>query len=145
MAGLCPSCLGYKPSTCCFLANEVSFFLLLLFELLVMFPCSLNKTWCNIVKMSTHCWKVWEFVQKLLVDWQTLEILCRHCLWSGDRGNTVVKALQYKSEGRWFNSRRYHWNFSLTSFRSHCGPGLDLASIRNEYIEYFLEVKMAGA
>ena len=29
----------------------------------------------------------------------------------GDRGNTVVKVLCYKSEGRWFNSRRFHWNF----------------------------------
>jgi len=31
-----------------------------------------------------------------------------------DRGNTVVKALRYKSEGRWFDSRWFHWNFSLT-------------------------------
>ena len=33
---------------------------------------------------------------------------------SGDRGGTVVKALCYKSEGRWFDSRWCHWNFSLT-------------------------------
>ena len=32
----------------------------------------------------------------------------------GDRGGTVVKALCYKSEGRWFDSRWFHWNFSLT-------------------------------
>jgi len=32
----------------------------------------------------------------------------------GDRGGTVVKVLCYKSEGRWFDSRRCHWNFSLT-------------------------------
>jgi len=32
----------------------------------------------------------------------------------GDRGGTVVKALCYKSEGRWFESRWCHWNFSLT-------------------------------
>ena len=31
-----------------------------------------------------------------------------------DRGSTVVKALCYKSEGRWFDSRWCHWNFSLT-------------------------------
>ena len=31
-----------------------------------------------------------------------------------DRGNTVVKAVLYKSEGRWFDSRWYQWNFSLT-------------------------------
>ena len=37
-------------------------------------------------------------------------------LWTrvGDRGGTVVKVLRYKSEGRWFDSRWYHWNFSLT-------------------------------
>ena len=32
----------------------------------------------------------------------------------GDRGGTVVKVLRYKSEGRWFDSRWFHWNFSLT-------------------------------
>ena len=32
----------------------------------------------------------------------------------GDHGGTVVKVLRYKSEGRWFNSRWCHWNFSLT-------------------------------
>jgi hypothetical protein len=26
----------------------------------------------------------------------------------GDRGSTVVKALRYKSEGRWFDSRWCH-------------------------------------
>jgi len=32
----------------------------------------------------------------------------------GDRGSTVVKVLCYKSEGRWFNYRWFHWNFSLS-------------------------------
>ena len=32
----------------------------------------------------------------------------------GDRGGTVVKVLYYKSEGRWFDSRWCHWNFSWT-------------------------------
>ena len=31
-----------------------------------------------------------------------------------DRGGTVVKVLCYKSEGRWFDPRWCHWNFSLT-------------------------------
>ena len=35
-------------------------------------------------------------------------------LLGGDRGGTVVKVLRYKSEGRWFDSRWCHWNFSLT-------------------------------
>ena len=64
----------------------------------------------------------------------------------GDRGSTVVKVLCYKSEGRWFDSRWCHRNFSLTqSFRSHYGPGVDSASNRNEYQEYFLGLKAAGA
>jgi len=29
----------------------------------------------------------------------------------GDRGSTVVKALCYKSEGRWFDLSWCHWNF----------------------------------
>jgi len=33
----------------------------------------------------------------------------------------------------------------IKSFRSHYGPGVDSASNRNEYQEYFLEVKVAGA
>ena len=32
----------------------------------------------------------------------------------GGRGGTVVKVLRYKWEGRWFDSRWCHWNFSLT-------------------------------
>ena len=32
----------------------------------------------------------------------------------GDHGGTVVKVLCYKSEGRWFDSRWCHWNFSVT-------------------------------
>jgi len=33
----------------------------------------------------------------------------------------------------------------IISFLSHYGPGVDSASNRNEYQEYFLEVKAAGA
>ena len=56
----------------------------------------------------------------------------------------LVEALRYRPEGRGFNSR---WNFSLTSFRPHYGPGFDSASNRNEYQKYFLGggVKAAGA
>ena len=60
-----------------------------------------------------------------------------HCT-LGVRGDTD-EALRYKPEGRGFDSRWCHWNFSLTqSFRPHCGPGVDSASNRNEYQEYFL-------
>ena len=58
----------------------------------------------------------------------------------------LVEALRYKSEGRGFDSRWCHWNFSLTqSFRLHYGPGVDSASNRNEYQECFLGLKAAGA
>ena len=33
----------------------------------------------------------------------------------------------------------------IKSFQSYYGPGVDSASNRNEYQEYFLGVKMAGA
>ena len=33
----------------------------------------------------------------------------------------------------------------IKSFRSHYGPGVDSAPNRNEYQEYFLRVKAAGA
>ena len=28
--------------------------------------------------------------------------------------STMVKVLCYKSEGRWFDSKWFHWNFSVT-------------------------------
>ena len=51
----------------------------------------------------------------------------------------LVEALRYNPEGRGFDSRWVHWNFSLTlSFRPHYDPGVDSASNRNEYQQYFL-------
>jgi len=72
-----------------------------------------------------------QITHKLILLW----LYCC-CFWyvpylPGDRGSTVVKVLRYKSEGRWFDPRWCHWNFSLTqSFRSHYGPGVDPASNR---------------
>ena len=58
----------------------------------------------------------------------------------------LVEALRYKLEGRGVDSRWCHWNFSLTySFRPHYVPGVDSASNGNEYQEYLLGVKAAGA
>jgi len=58
----------------------------------------------------------------------------------------LVEELPYKPEGRGFDSRWCHWNFLLISFfRPHYGPGVDSASNRDEYQEYFLEVKASGA
>ena len=84
--------------------------------------------------------KCWELLVRIICKKQFLPTV------AGDCGSTVVKVLCYKSEGRWFDSRWCHCNFSLTySFRSHYGPGVDSASNRNEYQEYFLGVKAAGA
>ena len=59
--------------------------------------------------------------------------------WEGECGGVVAKALLYKPAGRGFDSRWFHWNFSVTkSFRSHYGPDVDSASNRNEYQVYFL-------
>ena len=58
----------------------------------------------------------------------------------------LVEALRYKLEDRGFDSRLCYWNFSLKlSFRLHYGPELDSVCNRNEYQEYFLGVKEAGA
>jgi len=50
----------------------------------------------------------------------------------------LVEALRFKTEGHGFDSRWCHWNYSLTSFRPHYGPGVDSTSNRNEYQEYYL-------
>jgi hypothetical protein len=57
----------------------------------------------------------------------------------------LVKTLRQKPEGRGFDSRWCHWNFSLTySFLPHYGPGVGSAHNRNENQEYFLGVKADG-
>jgi hypothetical protein len=54
-------------------------------------------------------------------------------------GTSIQNKLRHKPEGRGFDSRWCHWNFSLTQyFRLRYGRGVDSASNRNEYQEYFL-------
>ena len=48
-------------------------------------------------------------------------------------------------EGRGFDSRWDHYNFSLTQSWPHYGPGVDSTCSRNKYQEYFLGVKAASA
>ena len=56
-----------------------------------------------------------------------------------------IEALSYKLEGREFDSRRCHWNFSLTySFRPQGGQVVDSASNTSENQEYYLGIKAAG-
>jgi len=54
----------------------------------------------------------------------------------------LVEPLCYNPEDRGFDSQSCHLNFSLTYFfRLHYGPGVNSASKRNEYEEYFLRGK----
>ena len=55
----------------------------------------------------------------------------------------LVEALRYKPEGR--GSLVRSPMVSLESFWPHYGPGVHSASNRNEYQEYFLGLKAAGA
>ena len=78
--------------------------------------------------------------------WLLLAGRCETRLLLTSRTNTsehtvaqLVEALRYKPEGRGFDSRWCHWILSLTSFRPHYDPGVDSASNRNEYQEYFLD------
>jgi hypothetical protein len=57
----------------------------------------------------------------------------------------LAEALHYKPEGRGFDSRWGHWDFSFTYFfRPHYDLEVDSVSNRNEYHGYFLGVKAAG-
>ena len=58
----------------------------------------------------------------------------------------LVEALRYKPEGRGFDSRWCHSEFSMTQpFRPQYDPRVYFASNRNEYREYFLGVNAVGA
>jgi hypothetical protein len=87
----------------------------------------------------------------ILMELYRSQFVIGHVIYNGylDHHYTVaqlVEALCYKPECRGFDSRWCHWKFSLTySFQSHSGSGVDSASKINEYQEYFLGVKAAGA
>ena len=59
------------------------------------------------------------------------------------RGSTVVKVLCYKLEGS-IPAGVSGFFIDIKFLRSYCGPGIDSASNRNEYQEYFLGIKAAG-
>ena len=54
----------------------------------------------------------------------------------------LVRTLRYKPEGRGFDSRRDHWGLILPAA---LWLGVDSNSNRNEYQEYLLGLKAAGA
>ena len=58
----------------------------------------------------------------------------------------MIKALGHKREGRGFNSPMVSLEFFIyIILPAAVDPGVDSASNRNEYQEYFLGVKAAGA
>jgi hypothetical protein len=104
--------------------------------------------YCNIkhlerIKCILLVWVLW-FDYRQCTDWtvqspRLFGLWTRRQQYPSKRGHAVaqlVEVLRYKPEGRGFDWR---WNFSLTlSFRPHYGLGVDSASNRNEYQEYFL-------
>jgi len=75
-----------------------------------------------------------------------IKLLSINKMYQGHAVVQLVETLRYKPEDDGFDSQRCNWNFSLTkSFWPHYGPGVDSAYNRNEYQEYFLGVKAAGA
>jgi len=84
----------------------------------------------------SHCSAGQEFFRPTLRPSRFL----RRC--SGQEKAQLVEALDYKPEGRGFDSRWCRWNFSLTyAYRPHCGSVVDLASNRIEYHGYYLGSK----
>ena len=65
------------------------------------------------------------------------------------KGTAVAQWLRCCATNRkvagWIPASVSGFYINLKSFRSHYGPGVDSASNRNEYQEYFLGVKAAGA
>jgi hypothetical protein len=64
-----------------------------------------SSRYCSIAKLSTIITNPTEFSMKI----PAYLILC-----GGHAVAQLVETLRYKPEGRGFDSRWYHWNFSLT-------------------------------
>jgi len=79
-----------------------------------------------------------------LDPWGLISILDCFVEYVGHAVAQLVEALQFQPEGRGFYSRWYHWEFFI-DIMPYYGPEVDSASNRNDYQEYFLGVKAAGA
>jgi hypothetical protein len=98
---------------------------------------------CILISLFFTGWPL--YIQLLSLSFATIRLQAPEfespwiktvCYTTGYAVARLVEALCYKPEGRGFDSRWCHWNFSLTySFRQHYVPGVDSASNRNEYQE----------
>ena len=107
------------------------------------FLCS-SPLLCEAAHSSSSCFEIneWWYTSMLpyafILRTMTMYIYLYYFT-LGDRGGTVVKVLVR------FQMVSLEFFIDIKSFRSHYGPGVDSASNRNEYQEYFLGVKAAGA
>jgi hypothetical protein len=74
-------------------------------------------------------------------------IICNNLKYfpDGARGGAVVEALSYKPEGRGIDSQWCNGIFHWHNPSGYYGPGVNSDSNINEYQEYLLGVKAAGA
>jgi len=125
--------------------------------------CNINYTvYCqnNIVRMSKYSNINWIFIYiyiaKLFVYknsinitlfWHSYYIILTVYLISG--GTAVAQWLRCcvtnRKDAGSIAAGVSELFIDIKSFRSHYGSGVDLASNRNEYQEYFLRIKTAGA
>jgi len=73
----------------------------------------------NTRSIYFHIFSLTAFLEEAFVRYMIKQLYYALIIYSliitcWDRVSTVIKALCYKSEGRWFDSRWSHWNFSLT-------------------------------
>ena len=54
------------------------------------------------------------YLTRHFISFIAREIMGFVSMYGWNSGSTVVKVLRHKSEGRWFDPKWCHWNFSLT-------------------------------
>ena len=102
-----------------------------------------GEDWFKTSEEKRHIHWLWE--EPSFKNWNILLLLLLLLL-LGDWGGVVVKALRYYSGGPRIDSLWcqcfFQWHIS---FRPYYGPRIDSAPSENEYQEYLLGVKAAGA
>jgi len=88
-----------------------------------------------------------ERIQRLCICWSQYKIIKYVPYMYSNGGSTVAQWLWYCATNRKVAGSIPAGviGIDIKSFRSHYGPGVDSASNRNEYQEYFLGLKAAGA